>query len=257
MVQNNLFFQPYKGCHFDNGFKYNESAKPVKLMVLGASFYCDLSNCKYYNKCTVNSKEFDDKCPAEGYLGSNENDKRGMYLHDSPAIEIESYLEGAYYPTYDRFVKVILNLSQTPQTSEKEKVWKYVMFNNYIQHFIKTVTTPQYNKNQELFDNDFNGILSMIKSNAIECVVVWGKPVRDAIKANFEKLNIAIRDLDVKNFNHVIKIDDQEIVFCYFDHPSCRTFMTKQSKEEHHKHFIKALKKAGESSQNKNKITQP
>lgn len=244
-----LFFKPYIGCCFGEGFKYADSAKPVKLMVLGASFYCDISCCKYFEACTVNSFEFDDKCPAEGYLGSNENDKRGMYLHDSPAIEIDSYLEGAYYPTYDRFVKVILSLNKAPQTDEKTKVWNYIMFNNYIQHFIKTETTPQYNRNKELFDNDFEGVLSMIKSHAIECVVVWGKPVREALKANFEKREIVIENLDDKNYNHIIKIDGREIVFCYFDHPSCRTFMTKQSKEEHHNYFIKALEKVEQLAQ--------
>lgn len=254
MEHNNLFFEPYIGGCFDEGFIIDDSIGPVKLMVLGASFYCDLSNCAYHKRCTENSEEFDDKCPAEGYRGSYENAERGMYLHESPKIEIESYLEGAYYPTYDRFVKVILNLNQAPQTCEKEKVWEHVMFNNYIQHFIKTEKTPQYNRNKDLFDNDFEGIFTLIKSHMIECVVVWGKPVREALKANLEKSGIPIENLDVKNFNHIMKIDDREIVFCYFDHPSCPTFMTKESKEEHRNYFIKALQKVEELAHNKNVI---
>ena len=61
MNSSNIFFKPYVGTF------YNEGIHGKKVLVLGASFYCSISQCIYHKDCTneniKDSSPFDDICP--------------------------------------------------------------------------------------------------------------------------------------------------------------------------------------------------
>lgn len=74
MNSSNIFFKPYVGTF------YNEGIDGKKVLVLGASFYCGMSQCIYYKDCTneniKDSSPYDDICPYYD-----------VALHNAPSTE--------------------------------------------------------------------------------------------------------------------------------------------------------------------------
>ena len=61
IMSKQLFFEPYVGNH------YKEGIRGKKILVLGASFYCNRVECPFFASCTSvilkDSSEYDNKCP--------------------------------------------------------------------------------------------------------------------------------------------------------------------------------------------------
>jgi len=75
----NRFFTPFVGL------KYNEGICGKKTLVIGASFYCNKTDCKFFGECTnpVNkdSSKFDKECLYP------ETDEKQLRYYPKAAIE--------------------------------------------------------------------------------------------------------------------------------------------------------------------------
>lgn len=114
----NRFFNPFVGSNYTKGILNK------RVLVVGASFYCDQQACPYFKRCTdverKDSSEFDSICPAYQACGGT--------LHDEPSNAISDGL-----PTYQRFASY---LSSKVNKREYAEVWSYVAFTNYVQFFL-------------------------------------------------------------------------------------------------------------------------
>ena len=101
------FFNPFKGE------KYDEGICGKKLLVLGASFYCDKKSCKYFDVCTdiinKDSSKFDTICPEY-----SKDEKNPLKLSEEPSNAIEER-----YRAYQNFA----NFMQQFIEDKNEDVW--------------------------------------------------------------------------------------------------------------------------------------
>ena len=111
MNSSNIFFKPYVGTF------YNEGINGKKVLVLGASFYCGMSQCIYYKDCTneniKDSSPYDDICPYYD-----------VALHNAPSTE-----NGTAYSKFTNSIAKALDINQ-------DRFWDFVSFTNYIQFFL-------------------------------------------------------------------------------------------------------------------------
>lgn len=152
------FFTPYIGKDYQRGILNK------KILVLGASFYCKINWCEYFEECTDRTKKdsskFDLSCP--------ENCKYNRTLHNQPTYNIE---DG--YDTYDNFASAF-----DEYINENEKFWDKVAFTNYIQFFLPTIET----KISDLSERDFNAFYETIIELQPNIVIIWGNIINTKLK---------------------------------------------------------------------------
>lgn len=117
------FFKPFVG------FKYDKGINGKRILVLGASFYCDgkKDKCKFFSDCTnplkKDSSRFDRICP--------EYAENGLRLSKEPLNAIS----GNDVPIY----QVFANFMRQFVDDKEEDVWQRMAFTNYVQFFVPTV----------------------------------------------------------------------------------------------------------------------
>lgn len=154
------FFKPFVGE------KYNEGINGKKILVLGASFYCDKNgqkgkrNCPFFAECTdpnrKDSSKFDTTCPE--YVG------KGLKLSDEP-----SNSSGRAYDNFANFIK---------QFTNEEDVWSRLAFTNYLQFFSPTVET----KKEYLSQRDFDAFNETLRDLQPDVVISWGTVFLERIR---------------------------------------------------------------------------
>lgn len=152
------FFIPYEGKDYKLGIKGK------KVFVVGASFYCDKQNCKYFKYCTnpdnKDSSPYNTICPE--YM------KNGAVLEKEPEYAIDEN-----YPAYQRFAKC-MNQFVEPDVN----VWHRMAFTNYVQFFVPTVKTER----SYLSQRDFDAFIESVIQLQPDVIISWGMVTVDAVR---------------------------------------------------------------------------
>lgn len=201
---NTRFFSPFIGSRYRNG------VCGKRILVLGASFYCNHtpdSNkpCPFFEECTdpmkKDSSKFDNICPY--YKES------GLRLSDEPSNAIAEN-----YRAYQNFAKFIQQFVE----DKDEDVWQRMAFTDYLQFFSPTVIT----KKEYLSQRDFDAFCETLRELQPDIVVAWGMAIIEEIRehnpyvTDLEKLSETewyVCHMKVPGVSHEIAL-----VCCY--HPS-------------------------------------
>lgn len=150
------FFSPYVGCNYSQGIKGKN------VLVVGASFYCNKTECQFFKKCTdrrkKDSSEYDLKCPE--YVGKD------MTLHDEPTNCV--YDQPYAYGIFGAFLADFLGITQ-------EDLWGRLAFTNYVQFFLPA-HNGEYAPTQvsDVSQRDFNAFIDVVRELKPDVVIVWG-----------------------------------------------------------------------------------
>lgn len=190
----NTFFKPYVGPF------YNAGINGKKVLVLGASFYCSISQCIYFKDCTNNdlkdSSPFDNICPYYN----------GVALHDAPEQE-----SGAAYNKFANSISKSLEI-------DHDKFWDFVSFTNYVQYFLPQWQTLLKNCS----DRDANALMEIIKYLEPDVIFVWGCVINQHIQNMFSKDIKVIEHTDGYIWNW--QVDDKVITVINTYHPTYSGF---------------------------------
>ncbi len=153
----NRFFNPFVGSNYTKGIRGK------RVLVVGASFYCDQQACPYFSRCTdvdrKDSSAFDTVCPAYQACGATLHDEPSNTIPDAP----KSYQLFAAY------------LSSKVGRREYDDAWSYVAFTNYVQ-FILPAEPGHYRDTRpsDLSERDFEAFNETLRELQPHIVVIWG-----------------------------------------------------------------------------------
>lgn len=176
IMQAKHFFEPFVG---DN---YSEGIYGKRVLVLGASFYCNQDGvsvdketgevkekCPFYDDCAINqnTEKYDGKCP---------------YNHNSPLRKLpQTELDENGAESYKRFWLLLYHYFQQPELSFDD-IWGKMAFTNYVQHEIggrwNTLASDCRAEYLEMFEDT---LLTMKEQPDV--VIVWGCIVDKPLKA--------------------------------------------------------------------------
>lgn len=171
------FFTPRVGKDYEKGFH------GIKTLILGSHFYCPYTDCSHLKEECASSNtiwSMDAACPC--YVGKE--DQNYYKLSNSDTIEVDSYLEGFPYPSFDAFTYLMLNKRDYLSEDEKLLFWDQVAFTNYIQHYWPNGYTPPYEDNESLFDADYEAFKEVLTELRPQIVIVWNKAIKDCLLSN-------------------------------------------------------------------------
>mgnify|MGYP002857681724 CR=1 FL=1 len=171
------FFKPFVGS------KYAKGINGKKILVLGASFYCNKDGkegrykCRFFDECTSpvwkDSSRFDSICPAYA--------ENGLRLSEEPSNAIaENYKT---YQVFANFMRQFIN-------DKEEDVWQRMAFTDYVQFFLPTIDT----KKEYLSQRDFDAFIETMVELKPHVVVAWGMAIIDEVRernpyvTDFERL---------------------------------------------------------------------
>ena len=187
------FFNPYVGS------KYEEGICKKRILVVGASFYCNKDGekgrklCPFFNECTSpvikDSSKFDTICPE--YIGQD------LKLSEEPSNAIE-----ARYRAYQNFASFMRQYKK----KKNEDVWDRMAFTDYLQFFSPTIDT----KKEYFSKRDFSAFYETLIELKPNIVVVWGLAVTEEIRDNKEN-NGYITDYD--------KLPETDYYVCHMQLP--------------------------------------
>lgn len=200
------FFKPYYNY---NNYKLG-LLNNIKVLVLGASFYCtynkksDKYQCPEWEKCTSkknkDSSSFNKTCPYY-------NDKEiRVYLEDIVTSEINDYLKGCKFSSYDNFTDFMVEYTSL----NKEKLWGRIAFTNYVQYFLPSFNTPSQTKDDI---RNFEAFLETLEELKPDIIIVWGTRITDHFKRKYikrivDKLemreNSYLYDMSYNNRNYIL-----------------------------------------------------
>ena len=159
------FFNPFVGRDYHTGFRGK------RILVLGASFYCNKTDCRFFKQCTdvdlKNSSAYDSICP--------EYAKENKLLSNEPSYCIE------YRPrTYQTFANCMQSLMGTVGY---DSTWARMAFTNYIQFFLPaTEGIFRDTRATDMCERDFEVFTETLKELQPHIVVVWGCVINSCLK---------------------------------------------------------------------------
>lgn len=213
-----VFFRPFVGSKYNTIGFYGK-----RILVVGASFYCDQKQCRHYAKCTderiKDSSAYDKTC--------TEYNKNGhLLLSDCPTHE----LEGGN--AYVRFGNSISKLFFDSKLSWNE-VWEMCSFTNYIQFILPHWQTYGY----DISDRDREALIEVVDEIRPDVIIVWGVVVNNPIKSLAQDEEVKMKSGGyLCHWNH----NGKEIAIVNPYHPTSSAYYTETELEE----FTKALKEA-------------
>ena len=193
------FFTPFKGDNYEKGICGK------KILVLGASFYCNQdgkggrTRCKFFEECTdplkKDSSMFNETCPYYAKLEGHPK------LEDEPTNSIWSYIRA-----YQNFAKVIIPFIDVKEKPEGwcdyDIVWDRMAFTDYVQFFLPSKDTyPSY-----FSKRDFNAFMETLRELKPDVVIAWGLPITAEIRDNLENNSI---------FTDLEKLSESEHYVCH------------------------------------------
>jgi len=211
------FLKPWDGPLYREGFKYGK-----KVLVLGASSYCNRKDCKFYQDCAIeqNSRLYDTLCPF--------NNKNPLSM--MPSCEFD---EDAAR-TFKRF---ILFMKHFLNTEDSQEVYNRVAFTNYVQHILGGRTNTLLSDCREEYLDAFVEVLEDLQP---DIVLVWGcvinKPLLQTQKFEVEIVDNNDYIFKWKNFH------GRDILFFNIYHPSSGYFYTDEEWDKMKTYFEKVLK---------------
>lgn len=225
------FFKPYVGEDYEKGFL--DSKK--KVLVLGASHYCTIRECTFWEKCTSlelrDSSAYNEICPP--YKKQNDRQK----LEDSASIEIENYLGGGNYLTYDNFTKALVDSFG----KDIQYIWNQLAFVNYVQFFLPFTNTPIQTQKDII---NFESFIENVDELKPDIVIIWGTKVTNHFKRKYVKMMANRLEVQSDDYFWKMEIKKHQIIIVNPYHPSNVGNWWKANVEN----FIKAFKKALYSS---------
>jgi hypothetical protein len=192
------FFEPYVGNH------YKEGIHGKKILVLGASFYCNCVKCPFFASCTSvilkDSSEFDNKCPEYKSAGKQLHLEPGYCVEDAPT-------------TYQRFAAY---MGKHLGTEDYDTVWEHLAFTNYVQFFLPA-TNGSFRETMwsDLSERDFAAFTEVVQQLQPDIVVVWGNVINSALKERnpylvdmkeLQETEYYVCHLDVPGVNHPVAV---------------------------------------------------
>ena len=205
------FFKPWIGENYQKGINRK------KVLVLGASFYCNQTNCKFFSECTSpekkDSSKFESTCPFYAKIDGHPK------LSEEPTNAIQDCLKT--YKVFANFMNQFISSEKGYEGYDEYAVWDRMAFTDYVQFFLPTVKTyPTY-----FSKRDFNAFIEVLQKLKPDVVIAWGLPITTEIRDNIENNSIFI-DLDkLPDTEHYIchlKVAgiDHEITYVSCYHPS-------------------------------------
>lgn len=231
----NAFLEPHVGKFYENGIEGK------RVLVLGASYYCDWNGnkgkrkCEFYEDCAINGNSFkyNNLCPVckeESLTISN-------WYKDGREIDEE------VSRTYARFFELMRWCRGLCATEKFDEFWEKVAFTNYVQHIIGGRINTLPSDCREEYLAMFVDTLEKLKP---DIVIVWGcvvdKPLKNAtiIPGHPECRNIMQENsggyiFKWKNFN------GHDITFLNIYHPSSSLFYTQAEWDNVYGLYMKKL----------------
>lgn len=172
------FFTPWVGP------EYNKGICGKKVLVLGASFYCNKDGrqgrekCIYFDECTnpenKDSSKFNSNCPYY------KNEVESTLLKDEPTNSIWSYIRA--YKIFAKYMYQFFDDKDIIGKYDYDIVWYRLAFTNYVQFFLPTKDTyPWY-----LSKRDFDAFIRTLGDLKPDVIIAWGLPVTSEIRDNPE-----------------------------------------------------------------------
>ena len=164
-MSKNQFFEPFVGK------RYAEGINGKRILVLGASFYCDRVKCPFFASCTSvimkDSSAFDTKCP--------EYQPAGKKLHLEPSYCVEDAPV-----TYQRFAAY---MGKHLGTDDYNTVWDHLAFTNYVQFFLPA-TNGSFRETSwsDISERDLAAFTEVVKKLQPDIVIVWGSVINSCLK---------------------------------------------------------------------------
>lgn len=168
----NCFFAPRVGPAYREGFMGQRT------LVLGAYHYCWYDKCRYYDECVRQGRtaEYDRRCPVY----EDKPDRNYYCLSNSNVIEIDSYIEGGHYPTYDAFTHKMSGIKKYVGPGIRAAFWDKVAFYNWIQHYLPEPQEDfQYRQWEEVFLRDLPAFEEVLRDLRPQVVLVWTDTLRE------------------------------------------------------------------------------
>lgn len=204
------FFTPYVGP------KYNDGICGKKVLVVGASFYCDKNGernffkCPFFEKCTnpeiKNSEPYNLICPVYS--------PNGYKLQDEPTLAIENC-----YKAYKTFASFFSESVDNPD--EGYSIWDRLAYTNYVQFFVP----PKETKPSYLSERDLASFYETLRELTPDVVITWGVVFTEEIRMKNEFVSQTEKNNLLENEYYVwhMKLPEMEreitIINCF--HPSC------------------------------------
>lgn len=168
----NRFFNPYVGS------KYHKGINGKRILVIGASFYCDHNNdCEYFESCTdvikKDSSVYNRICPHYS--------EQNFLLSDEPTHCVTDWNQ-----TYQYFADYI---GQLIGISDYIDIWNHLAFTNYVQ-FMLPANNDEYRETflSDLSERDFDSFIETILELKPHIVVIWGCKINSRLKEQNEYL---------------------------------------------------------------------
>jgi len=209
------FFKPEIGAKYNEGFVNGK-----KVLILGASSYCNLSSCIYYTDCALNqnTRPYDTKCPHNN----------GRPLSELPQTEFDE--DGAR--SFKRFLEYLKQFINEPDVNY---IYDRVAFTNYVQHMIGGRTTTRLSDCREEYMDALIEVLETLKP---DIVIVWGCVIIKPI-ANYNVENKTL----IEDYPFFFKwnFNGKDIIFLNIYHPSSSYFYTDKEWENMNYYLNKAF----------------
>lgn len=159
------FFEPYVGE------QYQEGIGGKKILVLGASFYCDHTECPFFSDCTgverKDSAPYEDRCPEYKAAGKSLRLEPSYCVEDAPVA-------------YQRFAAYF---GQWFETDDYEQVWNHLAFTNYVQFMLPGADGKfRETRLSDLSERDFKAFNEVLQALQPDIVVVWGGIINSRLK---------------------------------------------------------------------------
>lgn len=194
------FFEPYVGKKY-----YEEGVNGKKVLVLGASSYCEDETCGIRDKCTNTTAKNSEKANGEvcKYVTPRYND-----LSKWPAKAIAERRSNVSHRKFTCFLQAVLL---------KENPWDYVAFTNYVQFIIPQKKTEY----KYLSQRDVDAFKEVVGKLKPDVVIIWGSVVSNKLKQLFCITPDNKSELK-KNDDYLWKttINNKNVVMVSLYHPS-------------------------------------
>lgn len=160
----NAFFKPNIGSKY-----YTEGISGKKVLVIGASFYCERKECPFFSGCTdeaqKDSRAYDESCPE---YNKNEH----ILLSDCPTNELE---QGIAYVKFGNSMSKLFFDAEL----HWDEFWERVSFTNFIQFILPHRRT--YRRN--ISKRDIDALVEVVDKVNPDIMIVWGCVVNEVVKS--------------------------------------------------------------------------
>lgn len=241
------FFNPWIGSKYQKGI----NGSGVKVMVLGASHYCDatkpkdpidtdkkklelqryeaIMNCPFRSqeKCMGNSAKYEKLCPCpeNGDLNNpSQADSTINVLNSFLSVE-DSAISG-HQRTFNYFHSAFVP-GYVVNPEMRREFWNSVIFYNYYQDFRRNYSEGWFDEGRaKIFFEPFSNFVNEYKPDVIFC---WGVHVKDTM---IRLANITTIENDINDST----IGTQHPIVMFVKHPSIRF-----SYSDWHPYIMRAL----------------